>query len=156
MNDFVAGHLPFWFFNYTLALLAWACIGRFMMSVFIAPASPNYIWRGFRLLTDWAVAAARRLVPSYVRPQFLPLIACCWLFAIRWTVGLSMIGAGLAPQHHPGGRLSHDQRDQLHPHRRHLPDPRPTQPGAALRRLLPPGLAARAAAGDARDRLLRR
>ena len=97
MNDFVAGHLPFWFFNYTLALLAWACIGRFMMSAFIAPDSPNYIWRGFRLLTDWTVAAARRLVPSYVRPQFLPLIACCWLFAIRWTVGLSMIGAGLAP-----------------------------------------------------------
>ncbi|MBY0336288.1 MAG: YggT family protein [Acetobacteraceae bacterium] len=98
MNDFVAGHLPFWIVNYTLALVAWACLGRFMMSAFIAPDSPNYIWRGFRLLTDWAVATARVLVPSFVTPMFLPLVAFCWLFAIRWVVGLSFIGAGLAPR----------------------------------------------------------
>jgi uncharacterized membrane-anchored protein YitT (DUF2179 family) len=97
MNEFVADYLLFWIVNYTLALIAWACIGRFMMSAFIATDSQNYIWRGFRLLTDWAVGGARMLVPSYVTPMFMPLVACCWLFAIRWVIGLSMIGAGLAP-----------------------------------------------------------
>jgi hypothetical protein len=97
MNDFVAGHLPFWIANYLLALAAWACLGRFIMSAFIAPDSRNYIWRGFRMLTDWSVGTARFLVPSFVTPMFLPLVAFCWLFAIRWIVGLSFIGAGLAP-----------------------------------------------------------
>lgn len=58
---FVFGHLPFWIITYTLALTAWACLGRFMMGFFIAPESTNYIWRGFRALSDWAVwCAARR------------------------------------------------------------------------------------------------
>jgi hypothetical protein len=30
--------------------------------------------------------------------MWLPLVACCWLFALRWLFGLSMIGAGLAPR----------------------------------------------------------
>lgn len=103
MNDFVAGHLPFWIVNYTLALVAWACLGRFMMSAFIAPDSPNYIWRGFRLLTDWAVWAARRAVPSYVGVLWLPLIAACWLFGLRLVVGILMISAGMAPRITPPG-----------------------------------------------------
>jgi hypothetical protein len=98
MDHFVLGHLPFWITNYTLALLGWACIGRFMMSGFLPPDHPNYIFRGFRWLTAIPVAAARWLVPSYVTPMWLPLIAFCWLFALRWVIGLSFIGAGLAPR----------------------------------------------------------
>lgn len=98
MNEFVTGYLPFWIVNYSLALVAWACVARFAMGAFLHPDSPNYIWRGFRLLTDWAVRAARFLVPSHVGPRFLPLVACCWLFALRWIAGLLMIGAGMAPR----------------------------------------------------------
>lgn len=98
MNDFVTGYLPFWIVNYGLALVAWACVGRFLMSAFVADASPNYIWRGFRTLTGWAVRVAALLVPSYVNPRFLPLVAFCWLMAVRWAVGLVFIGAGLAPR----------------------------------------------------------
>lgn len=98
MNEFVTGYLPFWIVNYLLALVAWGCIGRFLMSAFLPPESPNYIWRGFRLLTDWAVRIARALVPSFVTPVFLPLVAFCWLMALRWTIGLFMIGAGMAPR----------------------------------------------------------
>jgi hypothetical protein len=97
-NAFILGYLPFWITNYILALLAWACIGRFMMSAFIKPDSPNYIWRGFRFLTAVPVGVARALVPSYVTAMWLPLVACCWLFALRWLIGLSFIGAGLAPR----------------------------------------------------------
>jgi hypothetical protein len=97
-GDFFWAYLPFWIVNYLLALLAWACIGRFMMSAFMKPDSPNYIWRGFRFLTAAPVALARLLVPSYVTAIWLPLVACCWLFALRWAIGLSFIGAGLAPR----------------------------------------------------------
>jgi hypothetical protein len=97
-GDFFWAHLPFWITNYILALMAWACIGRFMMSAFLKPDSPNYIWRGFLFLTAVPVGAARWLVPSYVTATWLPLVACCWLFALRWLIGLSFIGAGLAPR----------------------------------------------------------
>jgi uncharacterized protein YggT (Ycf19 family) len=97
-GDFIWGYLPFWFFNYILALVGWACIGRFAMSAFLPPDSRNYIWRGFRRLTDIPVRIARALVPSYVTATWLPLVACCWIFALRWAIGLSFIGAGLAPR----------------------------------------------------------
>jgi hypothetical protein len=97
-SHFFFGHLPFWVVNYGLALVAWSCLGRFLMQAFVPRDSPNYIWRGFRLLTDWAVAAARRMVPSYVIPAMLPLVAACWLFGIRLVAGLAMIAAGWAPR----------------------------------------------------------
>lgn len=94
---FLLGYLPFWAVTYLLALTAWACLGRFMMQAIIAPESPNYIWRGFRLLTDWAVWCARRLVPGYVAVLWLPLVAAGWLFGLRLVFGLVMLSAGLAP-----------------------------------------------------------
>jgi YggT family protein len=97
MQSFVTDHLPFWILMYVLALTAWACIGRFMMQVFVPHDSPNYIWRGFRLLTDWAVWCARRMIPSYVAANFLPLVAACWLFGIRLVLGILLVGAGMAP-----------------------------------------------------------
>jgi uncharacterized protein YggT (Ycf19 family) len=97
MQSFITDHLAFWIVMYVLALTAWACIGRFMMQVFVPEESTNYIWRGFRLLTDWAVWCARRLIPSYVGVRFLPLVAACWLFGIRLVLGLILISAGLAP-----------------------------------------------------------
>lgn len=95
---FVFGHLPFWLITYTLALTAWASLARFAMSSFFPPDSPNYIWRGFRLLSDWAVWCAARMVPSYVAPFWLPLVAMCWLFGLRLVFGIFMISAGWAPR----------------------------------------------------------
>lgn len=102
-TGFLADHLPFWIVTYVLALTAWACIGRFAMQAFIAPDSPNYIWRGFRLLTDWAVWTARRAVPSYVATIWLPLVAALWLFGLRFIFGVAMLSAGLAPRITPPG-----------------------------------------------------
>jgi len=103
--DFVFGHLIFWTVTYILALTAWGCLGRFMMQAFMGPGSTNYIWRGFLLLTGWAVWLARRLVPTYVTAPFLPLVAAFWLFAVRTVFGLAMLGAGLAPSITPPGTL---------------------------------------------------
>lgn len=102
-QNFVSGHLPFWVVTYLLALTAWACLARFAMQAFMAPDSPNYIWRGFLMLTGWAVGAARWLVPSYVTPAFLPLVAAFWLFALRVVFGLVMLSAGFAPRISPPG-----------------------------------------------------
>lgn len=102
-QHFVFGHLPFWAVTYILALTAWGCLGRFMMQAFIPPDSRNYIWRGFVMLTGWAVWLARRVVPSYVTGPFLPLVAAFWLFAIRTVFGLIMLSAGFAPRITPPG-----------------------------------------------------
>ncbi|BDG73635.1 hypothetical protein [Roseomonas fluvialis] len=102
-SDFVFGHLFFWAVTYILALTAWGCIGRFMMQAFMAPDSTNYIWRGFVMLTGWAVWVARRMVPTYVTTPFLPLVAAFWLFAARTVFGLAMLGAGMAPSITPAG-----------------------------------------------------
>ena len=98
---FLTDHVLFWVVTYVLALTAWACIGRFAMQGFIAPDSPNYIWRGFRLLTDWAIWTARRVVPSYVAVVWLPLVAALWLFGLRLVFGVIMLSAGLAPSISP-------------------------------------------------------
>lgn len=101
--SFLADHVLFWVVTYALALTAWACIGRFAMQGFFAPDNANYIWRGFRLLTDWAVWTARRAVPSYVAALWLPLIAALWLFGLRFVFGVMMLSAGLAPRITPPG-----------------------------------------------------
>jgi hypothetical protein len=103
MQPFITDHLPFWVVTYTLALTGWACLARFMMQAIVPHDSPNYIWRGFRLLTDWAVWCARRLIPSYVDGRFLPLVAACWLFGIRLVLGVLLVGMGLAPSITPPG-----------------------------------------------------
>lgn len=102
-SNFILDYLFFWIVTYVLALTAWACLGRFMMQFFMTPTSKNYIWRGFQLLTGWAVWSAERLVPSYVTPVFLPIVAAFWLFALRMIFGLLMIGLGHAPRISPPG-----------------------------------------------------
>ena len=102
-SNFILGYLPFWVVTYLLALTGWACLGRFMMQLFMTPANSNYIWRGFLLLTNWAVWIATRLVPSYVTPPFLPLVAAFWLFAVRMIFGLVMVSLGYAPRISPPG-----------------------------------------------------
>lgn len=97
-DDFFLSYLPFWIITYVLALAGWVCIGRFMMQFVVAPDSTNYIWRSFRALSAWPVAAARLMVPSYVPGLFLPLVAAFWIFVLRMAFGLTMLAAGLAPR----------------------------------------------------------
>jgi hypothetical protein len=95
---FIFSYLPFWVPLYALAVLAWTSVGRFMMQVFVAPDSPNYIWRFFRLLTDWWLRAIRTITPLYVSPFYLPLLAALWAFALRFVFAITMFALGLAPR----------------------------------------------------------
>lgn len=102
-SHFLLGYLPFWLVTYALAVAGWTCLGRFLMQWVVPPDSPNPIWRVFRWLTNWAVGAARLLVPRYVAPPVLPLVAAFWLFVLRIGFGVAMLVAGWAPRLGPVG-----------------------------------------------------
>lgn len=95
---FILSFLPFWIVTYGLAVVAWTSLGRFLLQAMVAPDSRNYIWRGFRILTDWWVAAVRFVTPLYVAPFLLPLIAAFWAFALRYAFAIGMFATGLAPR----------------------------------------------------------
>jgi hypothetical protein len=88
----------FWYFhipNYVLAVVMYTLIGRFVLAFLFAPDSPNYIWRGFRRITDWAVAVFSYITPRYIHPLFLPMIGAYWLFVIRHAYFVVMARAAL-------------------------------------------------------------
>lgn len=94
---FYWAHLPFWLGTYALSLLAWTCLGRFVLSFILPPDSGNYIWRFFVLVTAWPVRAAAWLTPRVVPFILLPLLATLWLFLARFAFFTVMFAAGLAP-----------------------------------------------------------
>ena len=85
MNHFFWSYLPFWIWAYGLAVVAWTCLGRFLLSFMVPPDSGNYIWRGFRFITDWAIALIRIITPNFIRPRYMPLVTMYWFFAIRYA-----------------------------------------------------------------------
>jgi hypothetical protein len=90
----------FWYFhipNYVAALVMYTLIGRFFLTFVYPPDASNYIWRGFRFVTDWAVAATGFLTPRYVLPLFLPLIGAFWLFVLRHIYFVILTDVGAAP-----------------------------------------------------------
>ena len=92
------GYLPFWLWTYGLAVVAWTCIGRFLLGFIVPPDSPNYIWRWFRRLTDWAVALVGLITPRYVDQRYAPLVTTYWFFLIRYASWPVFAALGLAPR----------------------------------------------------------
>lgn len=90
----------YWYYqlpNYALSALFWTCLGRFLLGLFVPPNSTNYIWRGFRLLTDWAIDLVRPITPAFVLDGFLPLVAGFWILVARFLFYVLMQAAGLVP-----------------------------------------------------------
>lgn len=97
-DHFLLQHPIFWVVVYGLALSAWACIGRFLLAPLVSHHPGNVIWRTFRLMTGWAVAATRLITPAYIPDAAVPLAAAFWLFVLRHVIGLALIVAGLGPR----------------------------------------------------------
>jgi hypothetical protein len=95
-----AGQMIFSVLNYALAAVVWSCVGRFLLSWFVPAIQPgNYIWRGFVLVTQWAVRGFGAVTPSYVAPTFLPLVAAFWLYwGVRPLLFIVFVQAGLTPR----------------------------------------------------------
>lgn len=102
--DFFWSYLPFWIVNYGLAMVAWSCLGRFLLAFFVPSLQPtNYIWRAFVVLTEWAVRLTGLITPSYVRPMFLAPIAAFWIFHLRVVAYFALAAAGMTPRLTGGG-----------------------------------------------------
>jgi hypothetical protein len=95
-----AAQVLFSVLNYGLAAVIWSCVGRFLLSWFVPALQPgNYIWRGFVLVTEWAVRGFAAITPSYVAPILLPLVAAFWLYwGARPLLFAAFIQLGLAPR----------------------------------------------------------
>jgi uncharacterized protein YggT (Ycf19 family) len=72
-------HLP----NYALAVLVYTLIGRFLLSLILAPHTRNYIQRWFVRLTDPVLRIVRVITPELVPQPVLPLVAVVWLTLLR-------------------------------------------------------------------------
>lgn len=90
-------HLP----NYALAALFYTLLGRFLLSLFVPPDWPNYIWRAFTGLTGWSLAVVRGITPHAVPDGLLPLAAAFWVLAVRAAFAIGMLTYGLAPPLRP-------------------------------------------------------
>lgn len=78
--------LPYWYYhvpNFALAAVMYTLLGRVLLSLFLDPDSPNFIWRFFCRLTDPVVAAVAYVTPRAAAPVVLWLFGIVWLFWLR-------------------------------------------------------------------------
>ncbi len=91
----------YWYFhfpNYALSVLFWTLIGRFMFGLFLAPDSPNFIYRWFRRLTDWFLRPVAFVTHPIVPHTVLPLVAAFWMAMARLAFFMMLYAAGLTPR----------------------------------------------------------
>ena len=87
----------YWYFtipDFALAIVFYTLFGRFLLSFILAPDSPNYIYRFFRRLTDWAVYPTAFVTPRFIPPLFLAPIAAFWILLARVLLRLWMQNQG--------------------------------------------------------------
>jgi YggT family protein len=90
----------YWYYalpNYVLAALMYSLLARFILSLFMAPDSKNYIFRFFVLITDPVVRFVAFVTPRAVSPLLVVLFSAVWLLVVRFIFFIAMANAGLAP-----------------------------------------------------------
>lgn len=93
--------LPHWYYqlpNFALAALMYTLLGRVVLSLFLDPDSPNYIWRFFCRLTDPVVAAVAAVTPNAAAPVVTWLFGVVWLFWLRVLLLYVFMVFGIAPR----------------------------------------------------------
>lgn len=93
--------LTYWYYhlpNFALAALMYTLLGRVLLSLFLDPDSPNYIWRFFCRLTDPVVAALAHVTPKATAPVVLWLFGFVWLFWMRVALHYGLLVLGAAPR----------------------------------------------------------
>ncbi|GAB5388226.1 MAG: hypothetical protein Alpg2KO_11940 [Alphaproteobacteria bacterium] len=87
-------HIP----NYILAAMFWTLLGRALLGLLVPEGWDNYIWRGFRLITDPAVRLARLLSPQVMPDGVMVLVAAGWIWLLRIMFTLWMGAGGMLPE----------------------------------------------------------
>ncbi|MBI5121288.1 MAG: hypothetical protein HZA67_09800 [Rhodospirillales bacterium] len=97
-NDYFLNFLPFWVVMYGLAVVAWTCLGRFILAIFVKDSSKNYILRWFERLTDWPIRFIALITPRAVAPGLLPLVTAVWFFLFRFVAYLVFANLEMIPR----------------------------------------------------------
>ena len=84
--------------NFILAALMYTLLGRVLLSLFLDPDSPNYIWRFFCRITDPFLAAIAVVTPKATPPVVLWLFGAVWLFWLRVGLLYLFLLLGLVPK----------------------------------------------------------
>ena len=96
MNEFWS----YWYFhipNFVMAAIMYTLIGRLLLGLFVADDWDNYIWRGFRRVTDPTVNAVRAITPAALSQQVVLVFAVLWLMVARVAYIIVLLRLGFAP-----------------------------------------------------------
>jgi hypothetical protein len=96
MNQFWS----YWYFhlpNFVLAAVMYTLLGRLVLGFLVPEDWDNFIWRGFRLVTNPVVRAVRFLTPDVLAQPVVLIFAALWLMALRVAYFVFLFNAGLAP-----------------------------------------------------------
>jgi uncharacterized protein YggT (Ycf19 family) len=96
----MSGFWSYWYFhipNFVLAALMYTLLGRLALGLFVPENWDNYIWRGFRMLTDPVVRAVRFITPDVLAQPVVLVFAALWLMLLRLAYFLVLNNAGLSP-----------------------------------------------------------
>ena len=96
MNEFWS----YWYFhipNFVLAAVMYTLIGRLVLGVFAPENWDNYIWRGFKLITDPFVKVVRIVTPAILSHHIVLVFGALWLMVIRVVYLTILLNTGLAP-----------------------------------------------------------
>lgn len=102
MSDFWS----YWYFhipNFVLAAVMYTVLGRLVLGFFTAESSSNYIWRGFKFVSDPAVRMGRSITPAVLPHEVVLIFTALWLLAIRVAFVIVLLRLGLAPTLTTGG-----------------------------------------------------
>ncbi len=97
-NDFFWDNLVFWIVMYGLAVVAWTCVGRFILAIFVKDSSKNYILKWFERLTDWAIRLIDLITPKAVARGLMPLVTAIWFFLFRFVAYLFFANLDMIPR----------------------------------------------------------
>ena len=96
MNDFWS----YWYFhipNFVLAAVAYTLMGRLVLGLFVPENWDNYIWRGFKAITDPFVRIVRFVTPTILTHPVVMIFGVLWLMALRVGYLALLVRLGLAP-----------------------------------------------------------
>ena len=72
--------------NYLLAAVMYSLLGRFLLSIFMAPDSKNYIYRAFVRITDPVLMPVRFITPAAVPYMIVLIFAALWTLVLRFAL----------------------------------------------------------------------
>ena len=93
LRSFWYYYLAYYFVYYFLALLA----ARFILSLFVAPASMNVVWRVVVLVTDPLLRLTAPLTPGFMSGRGRPIATAFWLIVALIAYWVVLDQFGLAP-----------------------------------------------------------